>query len=159
MRASPAFEVTLHRFGVWRGAVLMLGGLGVAAMAAWLVTREVPVGIPLAIAGASAAVTLLWLAVSLAHVPAVALRWDGLLWHLGSPAAAGPDDSMPGDVAVILDLGSWMLLRFTPAVPHAQPRVTWLPVQRRGIETQWHALRCSVYSPHPASATDTPRES
>jgi hypothetical protein len=157
MRASPAFEVTLHRFGVWRAAVLMLGLFGVATIAAWVLTREEPVGIALVIVSASAVGILFWLALSLAQVPAVSLRWDGLLWHAGSPAA-GSDDSVPGDVAVILDLGSWMLPRFTPAVPHLQPCVTWLPVQRRGIETQWHALRCSVYSPHPAPAADTPGE-
>ena len=45
-------------------------------------------------------------------------------------------------------------------------RVTWLPVQRRGLESQWHALRCAVYSArsstgHPAtdklSHSDSPR--
>jgi hypothetical protein len=34
-------------------------------------------------------------------------------------------------------------------------RATWLPVQRRGIERQWHALRCSVHSPHAAPGHDT----
>ncbi len=160
MRASPAFEITLHRFGVWRGAVLLLGLFGVATISAWVATREEPVGIALAIASASAVGILFWLALSLAHVPAVALRWDGLVWHVGSPTV-GPDDLVPCDVVVVIDLDSWMLLRFTPAAPHAQPPVTWLPVQRLGIETQWHALRCSVYSPHPAHpapAADTPGE-
>jgi hypothetical protein len=41
-----------------------------------------------------------------------------------------------------------MLLRFTPDAP---ARMTWLPVQRRGLEAQWHALRCAVYSPRPAA--------
>jgi hypothetical protein len=55
---------------------------------------------------------------------------------------------MPGNVAVVIDLGPWMLLRFTADAP---PRTTWLPVQRRGLEAQWHALRCAVYSPRPVA--------
>jgi hypothetical protein len=39
-----------------------------------------------------------------------------------------------------------MLLNFTP---DAAARTSWLPVQRLGLETQWHALRCAVYSPRP----------
>jgi hypothetical protein len=155
MRASPAFEVSLHRFGVWRGAVLLLGLLGVATLAAWALTREGSIDNAVTIACALAAGVLLWLTLSLARVPAVGLRWDGLQWHVGPPEA-GADKSVPGDMAVVIDLGPWMLLRFKPAAPDVRPRVTWLPVQRRGIETQWHALRCSVYSPNPAPATKTP---
>jgi hypothetical protein len=155
MRASPAFEVSLHRFGVWRGAVLLLGTLGVAALVAWALTREGSIDSAVMIGCALAAGVLLWLTLSLVRVPAVGLRWDGLLWHVGPPGASA-DKSLPGDVTVVIDLGPWMLLRFKPTAPEARPRVTWLPVQRRGIETQWHALRCSVYSPHPAPIADTP---
>jgi hypothetical protein len=78
-------------------------------------------------------------AFSLWRVPVQSLRWDGGAWQL---------DGMPGDLKAAIDLGPWMLLMFTPALPG---RTSWLPVQRRGLETQWHALRCAVYSPRPAA--------
>ena len=146
MRAAPAFQVRLHRFGVWRSAVWLLAVLGLATIAAWLVTREPPIHPGVWIAAILSAAALTGSAATLARTPPVDLRWDGLVWHLG-PSAGGP---VPGDVIVAVDLGAWMLLRFVPAMPGARPRVTWLPVQRRGIEAQWHALRCSVYSPRPA---------
>jgi hypothetical protein len=139
MRASPACQVSLRHFGVWRSAVLGLSLLGSISVAAWLLHREDALSMPLAAATASAGALMAILVASLLRTPAVDLRWDGQAWHL---------DAVPGDLAVVIDLGPWMLLRFTPAVP---ARVTWLPVQRRGLEAQWHALRCAVYSPRPAA--------
>ena len=78
-------------------------------------------------------------AVSLWHVPAQSLRWDGRAWQL---------DAAAGELSVAIDLGPWMLLRFKP---ERRARASWLPVQRAGLETQWHALRCAVYSPRPAA--------
>ena len=78
------------------------------------------------------------LAVSLWRVPVQSLRWDGKVWHL---------DTAAGELKVAVDLGPWMLLLFTPQAPG---RASWLPVQRRGLEAQWHALRCAIYSPRAA---------
>ena len=153
MRASPAFEVSLHRFGVWRSAVLLLAALGVAAIAAWLITRERPIGLAAMIAAAFAAAMSVGWAVSLLRVPAVGLRWDGQFWHLGAPVAA-PGEATPGDLHVVIDLGPWMLLRFRAAESVRRSPAVWLPVQRRGLEAQWHALRCAVYSPRPAPGAD-----
>ena len=139
MRASPACQVSLRRFGVWRAAVLGLSLLGVACVAAWLLQREVAPSTLVVAATAAAASLLAALVASLWRMPAVDLRWDGQVWHL---------DAVSGDLAAVIDLGPWMLLRFTPDAP---ARMTWLPVQRRGLEAQWHALRCAVYSPRPAA--------
>jgi len=152
MRAAPACQFSLRRFGVWRGAVWVLTALGVATMAAWLILRDSPLTSPTSIAAALAVVLLLALGASLAQTPAVDLRWDGRTWHFG-PASGEP---VSGDLSVAIDLGQWMLLRFSPAVPEARPRTTWLPAQRRGLESQWHALRCAVYSPRPGPAEDAP---
>ena len=152
MRAAPAFQVSLQRFGVWRGAVLSLVALGVTVMAAWLVTRESP---PVSLTFVLVVVVLTLLAAlgaALAKTPAVDLRWDGRAWYLGAPSS----DAISGELSVAIDLGPWMLLRFSPALPDARARVVWLPVQRRGLESQWHALRCAVYSPRPAPAEDAP---
>jgi hypothetical protein len=88
---------------------------------------------------AMAALGMFALAVSLWRVPAQTLYWDGRAWQL---------DAVPGELRVAIDLGPWMLLIFTP---DAAARASWLPVQRLGLETQWHALRCAVYSPRPAA--------
>ena len=92
---------------------------------------------PLVAATVVAVLAMAALVRSLLRTPARSLRWDGQAWHL---------DAVPGDVAVVIDLGPWMLLRFAST---DFARVTWLPVQRRGIDAQWHALRCAVYSPRP----------
>ena len=108
-------------------------------------------------ATAAAGLTVVWLAAALAKVPALILRWDGQLWQIGR-AGSVPDEPVPGDLVVTVDLGPWMLLRFEPAVPDRRRRVIWLPVQRRGIEPHWHALRCAVYSPRPPVTTDAGAE-
>ena len=153
MRASPAFQVSLQRYGVWRGAVLLLAASGAAVIVAWLLMRAPSASMGLVVAAAGVGASIVWLTTSLSRLPAVSLRWDGQLWHLGGSSSAS-DDSVPGDLRVVIDLGLWMLLRFTPATPGSAPPLTWLPVQRRGIETQWHALRCAVYSPRPVPGAD-----
>ncbi len=76
----------------------------------------------------------------------VRLRWDSEYWYLaelkGAAAEAGP-----AHVHVKIDAGAWLLLKFVPQGGTDPLTVRWLPVQRRGIESQWHALRCAVYSP------------
>ena len=153
MRASPAFQVVLARFGVWRWAVLGFALSGACVMAAWLVSQ--PASAPAATCWLTAllALGLLVLGASSSCMRPVSLRWDGQLWHLGPPASAGhePHD---GELRVLIDLGPWMLLRFEPADSTWRRRATWLPVQRRGLESQWHALRCAVYSPRPKPGAD-----
>ena len=93
--------------------------------------------------------------------PAVGeLRWDGLHWHFQSvgPDVEGPSKTeIAGELQVLLDLQSWMLLRFVPdprsleTMPHASARhrTAWLPVSRETLTEQWHPLRCTVYSQRP----------
>jgi len=161
MRASPAFQCVLNRFGVWRAAVAAVAGVGLVVLLAWLATRSEPTP-PLGLAawiGALLAVPAL--AASLMRVPAVTLRWDGQQWWLArltrssrAPAAA-QIEAVAGEVEVALDFGAWMLLRFRPASSARRERsARWLPAQRRGLESHWHALRCAVYSPRPAPARD-----
>jgi len=132
--------------------VLVIAALGVAVIVAWLIARESPLISPLSGFASVAVMALMALGVSLAKTTAVDLRWDGRTWYLG-PAVGEP---VSGDLSVAIDLGAWMLLRFSPALPQARPRSTWLPVQRHGLEAQWHALRCAVYSPRPVAVEDPP---
>jgi hypothetical protein len=146
MRASPAFQISLHHFGVWRFAIYSLAILSGMIFGVWLCLHEalpqsLTLGVALLVAG------LMWLGVrTLLHNRPLGLRWDGQAWYLGElPAAV--ELWAPGRMQVTLDLGFWMLLRFTPSVWAPNSISRWLPVQRLGIETHWHGLRCSLYSP------------
>ncbi|MFL6661150.1 MAG: hypothetical protein ACJ8G7_03170 [Rhizobacter sp.] len=153
MRASPAFRITISRYGVWRAALsaLIVGVL--AVQAAWLWSRrdDLPAwGIAsLAVIG----VALVLAAAPLLRPQATELRWDTRCWHVMRSSHPG-GDAASGNLAIALDLGLWMLLRFDPH-PGSRPRRTrWLPVQRRGLEAEWHALRCAVYCARPAPGAD-----
>jgi hypothetical protein len=147
MHAPPPFQITVRRFGAWR---LVCGWLVAvaAAVTVWWARAAIDAHVPwlaastLLLVGASGA--LLSLALRLRPM---SLRWDGQMWHLG-PAATAGQEPKSGRVAVALDLGSWMLLRFWAA---GSRRGQWLPVQRRGHELGWHALRATVYCARPVS--------
>ncbi|MDQ6680426.1 MAG: hypothetical protein M3Y67_05620 [Pseudomonadota bacterium] len=150
MRASPPIEVTLNRFGWWRGALALLGSTAGAVMAAWIATSHGQHATGLIAAAAAMTLAAVASAVACARVRPFDLRWNGMRWQL---AAQGRDFDEPlsGDLQVPIDLGFWMLLRFVADLPDGAGRVIWLPVQRRGLEPQWHALRCAVHAPQPAS--------
>ena len=148
MRASPAFQVVLDRFGVWRTAVLATAVTGGVVMLAWLASSPPSVSVASRGLAVVAALALLLFGARAARVAPVSLRWDGQLWHLGPPQSAG-HEPVSGALQVALDFGPWMLLRFEPAESTWRTRATWLPAQRRGLESRWHALRCAVYSPRP----------
>ena len=161
MRASPAFQCLLNRFGVWRAVITALASAGVGVLLAWLATRSEPVPTLGLAAWAGAMLAVPALAVSLIRVPAVTLRWDGQQWWLARTArssraaTAAQIDAAAGEIDVALDFGGWMLLRFRPISAVRRERSPrWLPVQRRGLEAHWHALRCAVYSPRPAPARE-----
>ncbi len=161
MRASPAFQCVLKRSGVWRAAIAAVAGVGVAVLLIWLATRSEPVPIFGLAAWAGAMLAVPVLAASLMRVPVVTLRWDGQQWWLARlarssrAAAAAQIDAIAGEIDVSLDFGGWMLLRFRPISAARRERASrWLPVQRRGLEAYWHALRCAVYSPRPAPARE-----
>jgi len=156
MRTSPAIDVELTRFGVWRATVALLAAAALAAVWAWWSTRDTSppqnTSIALLATLVTASVVILVLAASLASVQCTTLRWDGQGWWLQRLRrdCAAAVEPVAGEIVVAIDLGLWALLRFEPAVRGAGARTVWLPVQRRGIEAQWHALRCALYSPRPA---------
>ncbi len=155
MRASPPIHVPLRCFGAWRVAVLALTLSGLTVMGAWLLQREQPPLVLVGVGIACGAPLLAWFGISLAKVSAVDLRWDGQGWSLRSRLTENADP-VAGEVSVAIDLGAWMLLRFRPLNASRWRRPTWLPVQRRGIEPQWHALRCAVHAPRPQPVVDAP---
>jgi hypothetical protein len=150
MHAPPDFRISVRRFGVWRGASALIGAAATAVACAWL-TQSLEgawlAAIPVACAG-------LVLTVALARpVAAFSLRWDTESWQLGPESSRG-QEPRAGRVRVALDLGSWLLLRFSV---DSSRRVTWLPVQRAGHEADWPALRRTVYGAPPVSSTQSTR--
>ena len=151
MRASPAFQVSLRRFGVWHSAVSAVALLAAATTIAWAWLHARMGGAGWLAGAGLASLVILGFGLSLGLVRAARLRWDGEQWLAG--AADTPEDELrPGQLDVSIDLGFWMLLRFTAAEPGRHRRVIWLPAQRRGLESEWHGLRCAVYAPRPAAS-------
>jgi hypothetical protein len=146
MRESVFFELRLRRFGVWRVAVWLLAGAAIAAVAAWAVAHfdsqpESGRAVVMAVAAGLSLATI-GLALSLARVEVGLLTCSNGLW------AFVPDTGVrrSGTLEVAMDLGAFLLLRLV----ERRRTIAWLPVQRRGLETQWHALRCAVYSAAPS---------
>ena len=148
MRAAAACQFTLSRFGAWRLAVTALAGGSALALVCWSVGQSLPMHWGITVSVGVVAAAVLGLGAMQGRIEAVSLRWDGLDWHVGTVESVGREAST-GTLTVALDLGAWMLLRFQAHTLHTGPRITWLPAQRRGLESQWHALRCAVYSPRP----------
>ena len=148
MRDSVFFELRLRRFGVWQVAVCLVSGAAIAALAAWahaMWDSQLESGrvLVLTIAAALSLATI-GVALSLARVQAGVLSCVDGAWAFVSDAGV----RRTGTLEVAMDVGGLLLLRL---VEQRRTRA-WLPVQRRGLESQWHRLRCAVYSPPPHAA-------
>ena len=159
MRAAPAIQVQLRLFGVWQVATLLLLLAAELSLGAWLVGRETQ-DHRHQVAVLMLAVALLPLAYSLVRTRTLQLGWDGQGWTVQAAPIASSASSASGvaptagDITVAVDLGLWMLLRFHPHAASRGSLPQWLPVQRRGIEAQWHGLRCAIYSPRARAGSD-----
>ncbi|MDH5540123.1 MAG: hypothetical protein OEY03_12035 [Rhizobacter sp.] len=153
MRAFVAAQFCVTRFGVWRIAVWLLAGSVVLSLLAWsLAQRESSPLAHMALAGLLASIAVA-IAIQLTRQRAFSLRWDARNWYFDRADQFGAEPQQ-GDLLVVIDLGAWMLLRFQHAGAVRGPHVKWLPVQRRGLEAQWHEIRCAVYSPRPGPGAD-----
>lgn len=68
-------------------------------------------------------------------VPARRLAWDGAAWQL-------QPGGLTGQVTLMVDLGDWMLVRFSPGG-------RWLPLSRREADADWQALRVALHAAPP----------
>jgi hypothetical protein len=79
------------------------------------------------------------------------LRWDGSAWCL---CRSSDGDDRPCDVNVRIDAGHWLLLRLQAApssVERGAPRWTsWLSLAQSSLPTEWHGLRCALFSMRPS---------
>jgi hypothetical protein len=154
MRERFSCVVEVHRFGVWRAAVAVVATAAIAAMAAWgglaLATGSSGSTLIATIAAAMAILSAL-LAASLTRVePGTLACADGCWTYACRPH--GVDRIESGTLAVAIDLGAFLLLTLTRGDATRRSARRWLPVQRRGLESAWHALRCAVYSPPPVAS-------
>ncbi len=133
MRQAPPVDVTLSGGGAWRASGPLLALLAAAAAADWGLARLVmpfELRFPVDLAAAAGAALLAW---RLGRPRPRRLQWDGHRWTL---------DGTPGELAVMWDLGGWLLLRHRPAAGAA----AWLPVPAREAGAAWHGLRAAVYA-------------
>lgn len=150
MHASPPFQMIVRHFGAWRAASSLLVVCAIVVVGAWaphafeLTTGWAWFAILLLAISSVASATLAW------RLQPMSLRWDTQCWSLGAANSAGHEPHT-GRLRVALDLGPWMLLHFIYDESSALHRGSWLPVQRRGHEADWHPLRCTVYCARPVS--------
>lgn len=144
MRAAPAVAVTIQRSPRWVGLVASWALAAVATLLAWAATGGGARWLAVVLTSAVGVVILL---VEWRRQP-VALRWDRQDWHLGPAHGPVAAKEAAGDLRAAIDLGDWMLLRFTSGTD-ARVRRTWVVAQRASTVGDWHALRCAVYSPRP----------
>ena len=147
MRGAPPVEIRVRRQGSWRAFVVALVILTAVSIGLWVASAEIGT----AVKGVLAAATLAAGAAALSTTAPfdLSLRWTGSSWAL-SPGGAPASEPVAGVMTVAIDLGSWMLLRFVDESPRT--RTTWIPIQRAGIEGDWHALRCAVHAPRALTA-------
>lgn len=152
MRSAPVLHLSVSRFGLWRTGLLVLAACASGSMLAWWWAQPVPLPWVDATAGVGVLLSMACLA-GLWRGQPLTLRFDRQCWFLartGSPECTG-------GLAVAVDLGSWMLLRFLPQASEADAnrkgRPVWIALQRRGLEPHWHAMRCVLFAARPASSS------
>jgi hypothetical protein len=150
MPDSSALSLEIRTAAAWRFGTLAMTVAAAIGLGSWGVTAFergasglMWLGLP-ALAAIGAAASMRW-------IRSGRLAWDGEVWQLVETGAIGTA-GRPGSLAIALDGGHWMLLRFRAKEAPAARRVCWLALGRRDLGGQWHALRCAVYSPRPDPA-------
>ena len=146
MRSAPTLQISVTRYGIWRTFVLLLAGSACASLIVWWWLQPAPVARSVSAVAAIGVLASLACAAGLWRARPSALRWDRQHWHLVCGSAA----EQTGELAVAIDLGAWMLVRFAPESAAGGPsrrwRPAWIALQRRGLEAHWPTLRCALYS-------------
>jgi hypothetical protein len=151
MHAPAEFQLTVSRFGAWRGGLAVSGLVVWGSALAWWTATERPLMSVAAAVLLLACVAATASLISLGRLARFALCWDGAQWHL-SRAAGEPS---AGSLQVAIDAGRWLLLRFVPDGAARRPSTSrWLPVQRPGLEHDWHRLRSTLFTARPAAGPE-----
>ncbi|MEO5845335.1 MAG: hypothetical protein ABIQ33_10890 [Caldimonas sp.] len=147
MRERDYFEVRLRRFDLWHAAVGTVAAIAIATVVAWaaaMLDSQVDSGRAwvVVLAGVLGAGTIA-VAVSLVRRKGGLLSCRDGIWTFSPDAGT----TSSGTLRVSLDLGAFLLIR----LGGRRRRGLWLPVQRSGLASEWHALRCAVYAAPPAA--------
>src|SRR3954464_8533655 len=91
MHAPAEFQLTVSRFGAWRGGLAVSGLVVWGSALAWWTATERPLMSVAAVVLLLACVAATASLISLGRLARFALRWDGAQWHLsrdaGEPSA------------------------------------------------------------------------
>ncbi|KQY82837.1 hypothetical protein [Pelomonas sp. Root1444] len=131
MRRTPPVVVWLQPQPAVQAVVAFIAALASAGLAVWALSHQ-QAAWP-ALLSVPAATLYAWRA---ARVAPRRLRWDGQTWWLAESDRA---EETAVQLAVLIDLDAWLLLRATPG-----PR--WLPLARLQQAAQWGALRATLFS-------------
>lgn len=131
MRRTPPVVLQLQSQPAVQAAVACIALLATGGLAAWAITHF-PQAWP-ALLALPLALVYAWRA---AAVMPRRLRWDGQAWWLAEPSC---DDERAVQLAVLIDLDHWLLLRASPG-----PR--WLPLSRHQQAAHWTALRATLFA-------------
>jgi hypothetical protein len=174
MRAPPPVEYASGCGRAWRGALSLLVGAAVAVPLAWgwpyaalsasfpdggrsgafSVWRVDPAVQEAFAAGIGAVVgAAFWRSRRVGRASERTLRWDGQDWVLFGHRA-GEGEGQPGQpqrrgqVALMLDLGPWMLVRFSPDATGVEGggADAWLPLAEADDRAHWAALRGALWN-------------
>jgi len=133
MRPAPPVAVLCTGGRRWRALQAALPALAAAALTAWGLQHAEHASLLPALAVSATIAALAW---RLAAPRPVPLAWDGQQWTA---------DGVPGQLAVMIDIGPALLLRLRPQGGGA----LWLPLTAREAGAAWPALRGAVYSRPP----------
>jgi hypothetical protein len=166
-RTAPAVAVELGPEPAWRACCTVLWALTAAMVAVWLSQRwglapgPVLCAVCLGLALVSGGIG--W---RMSGAPAARLEWTGRDWRLrqrmqasaraglieeGGVAADPVDAELGPRLAcapeVMIDLGTWMLLRLgVPGRSRWSVRFSgWVAVSQRRVGRSWHGLRVALY--------------
>jgi hypothetical protein len=135
MRAAPPVQMACDDDGLWQAFGRSLAALAMATAVAWIAAHA---GQSPLVTGLAAAVGAASALLATANPGRLArprqLRWDGRSWAL---------DGAGGQVAVMLDLGGWLLLRFdadSASAPH------WLPLDPAACGAPAQLARAAVHA-------------
>lgn len=144
-RSAPSVHVLISRFEYWNTGLTVLSLASLVSLSSWLVVfdGQLPA---LALASMIAGSVLLLLKLMLTlRGTATSLRWDGQRWHAG-PAHLVGSEPWVVSVTVRINLSSWMLLELRSDQVEFPAKLVWVPLQRKGMETHWHGLRCALFA-------------
>lgn len=139
MRAAPAVQTVLAPDALWRWLMRALAATTLAGLTAWALSWAGASDPVIALAAAAAALAGAAIGPRLMAAPAGVLRWDGTVW---SWQPQGSELAQTGALAVMIDLGPWMLLRLQPA----GARAVWLPLSQTACGPAWRALRTAAHA-------------